>query len=441
MARRRRLPSEPVTAEVTDLAHDGRGVAHLEGKTVFIDGALVGEEVRFVYTARRRNHDEGRVVEVLRPATERVAPRCPHFGVCGGCSLQHLAPQAQIQAKQRTLMENLRRLGKVEPEAVLAPLTGPTWGYRGKARLGVKFVAKKGRVLVGFRERGKPYIADLERCEVLHPAVGEHLPLLAETVAALEAYARIPQIEVAVADEGTALVFRHLDPLGDADRERLRRLGTEHDYLVFLQPKGPESIVPLEPEAITLSYRLAEAGVRLQFGPADFTQVNAGINPAMVARALDLLELGDADRLLELFCGLGNFSLPAARRGARVTGVEGEVALVERARANAEANGLAEAARFHSADLFQPEPEAPWLREPFNKVLLDPPRSGAREVLEVVAPRRPERLVYVSCNPATLARDAGALVHEHGYRLVRAGVMDMFPHTAHVESIALLVPE
>lgn len=435
----RRLPTEPVTVEVTDLAHDGRGVARIDGKTVFIDGALVGEEVRFVYTARRRNHDEGRVEQVLRPSPERVEPRCAHFGVCGGCSLQHLAPRAQIQAKQRTLMENLRRIGKVEPEAVLEPLTGPIWGYRGKARLGVKYVAKKDRVLVGFRERGKPYIADLERCEVLHPSVGEHLPLLAETIAGLEAYARIPQVEVAVAEEGTALVFRNLDPLSEADTARLRRLAEEHGYLVYLQPKGPDSVVPLYPEAIELSYRLDDLALR--FEPTDFTQVNAGINEAMVARALELGEIGTGDRLLELFCGIGNFSLPAARRGAQVTGVEGEAVLVERARANAAANGLAEHTRFHTADLFEPEGDEPWLRDGFDKVLLDPPRSGAQEVLQVVAPKRPERVVYVSCNPSTLARDAGALVHEHGYRLAYAGVMDMFPHTAHVESIALFLPE
>lgn len=433
----RKKDRTPVTASITDLAHDGRGVARIEDKAVFIDGALAGEEVTFVYTARRRSHDEGEVVEILRPSPQRVEPRCPHFGVCGGCSLQHLAPRAQIQAKQRVLLENLRRIGKVEPESVLEPLTGPAWGYRGKARLGVKYVAKKGRVLVGFRERAKPYVAELEHCDVLDPSVGGRLPQLAEAIGGMDAYNRIPQVEVAVAEEGTALVFRNLEPLSDADAERLRRFGDEHGFIIYLQPKGPDTVAPLPGvEVAGLHYRLPEYDVTLRFRPTDFTQVNAAINQAMVERALGLLDLQPGERLLELFCGLGNFSLPAARGGARVTGVEGEQGLVERARENAECNGL-DNADFHVADLAEPDPAAPWLRGGYDKVLLDPPRSGAREALPAIAAAGPSRVVYVSCNPATLARDAGVLAEDYGYRLVGAGVMDMFPHTAHVESIAL----
>lgn len=421
---------------IEGMAHDGRGVAHIEDKTIFIDGALPGEEVWFTYTDRRRKFDEGQVTEVISASPDRVEPRCPHFGLCGGCSLQHVSPEAQIRDKQQILLENFRRLGGVQPETVLPPLTGPVWGYRRKARLGVKWVKAKGRVLVGFRERRTPFVATLERCEVLHPSVGERLLELSGVIGTLEAYNRIAQIEVAVDDSQTALVLRNLDPLSEGDRRRLTEYAKANDLRLFLQPGGPDSVEPLWPEAVELSYALPAFEVDYRFAPTDFTQVNFDINRAMVERALELLDLSGEERVLDLFCGLGNFTLPIARRAREVVGVEGDAGLVQRARENAERNGIGNAL-FHAADLTKDLSEAPWWQGGFDRVLLDPPRSGAQETLEHIARLGVPRIVYVSCGPATLARDAGILVNEHGYRLERAGVMDMFPHTAHVESIAL----
>jgi 23S rRNA (uracil1939-C5)-methyltransferase len=365
-----------------------------------------------------------------------VAPRCPHFGVCGGCSLQHLEAAAQIRAKQQVLLDNLKHIGGVAPETLLEPLTGPVWGYRGKARHGVKDVIKKGRVLVGFRERRGGYIADLSRCEVLHPSVGERIGELCGLIASLDARARIPQIEVAVSEAVTALVFRHLVPLGDADILRLREFAKTSGMHVYLQGGGPDSVTPLEPADSVLTYHLPEQQVVLRFLPHDFTQVNSGINRQMIARVLQMLEPDEHDRVLDLFCGLGNFTLPLARLAGSVTGVEGEAGLVNRARDNAVRNGL-ENADFHVADLAMDQRGSNWAGGNYNKVLLDPPRSGAAEVIDTLGNIAPERIVYVSCHPGSLARDAGRLVHDKGYRLLAAGVMDMFPHTAHVESIAL----
>ncbi|HKK05745.1 MAG TPA: 23S rRNA (uracil(1939)-C(5))-methyltransferase RlmD [Gammaproteobacteria bacterium] len=438
MARRHKKPSgDPIEAHVEALSHDGRGVARIDGKTVFVDGALPGESVRLVYTRSRRDYDEGRAVEVVRADVDRVVPRCAHFGVCGGCSLQHLSPEAQIAAKQRRLLDNLARIGKVEPAEVFPALTGPVWQYRRKARLGVKYVAKKGRVLIGFREKHSNRLADLERCEVLHPSVGERLPAIAELIDGLSVRSRVAQIEVAVGDEATALVFRHLSPLSGEDEKALVDFGRAHGLHIYLQPGGPDSVAALWPRDSTLSYRLDAYDVELIFQPTDFTQVNAAINAAMVDRALTLLEAGREDRMLDLFCGLGNFTLPLARCAEEVVGVEGEAGLVERARANAAHNGI-DNARFYTADLTQDPAGSPWLRgQHYDKVLLDPPRTGAAELLEAIAAVGARRIVYVSCNPATLARDAGVLVSDLKYRLRGAGVMDMFPHTAHVESIAL----
>jgi 23S rRNA (uracil1939-C5)-methyltransferase len=438
MSRRHRpkLPTAPVTATIESLAHDGRGVTRMEGKAVFVRGALAGEVVRFVYTHLGRSHDEGRVETVLEASPDRVAPRCPHFGLCGGCSLQHLAADRQILAKQDTLLANLRRLGGVEPEGILPPLTGPHWGYRHKARLGVRYVPKKGRVLVGFREASSSKVADLGRCEVLHPSVGERLADLAQLIAGLRARERIPQIEVAVGDEVSALVFRHLDPLDEADLTALRGFAAATGLHVYLQPGGPESVHLLWPEASELRYRLPAHGVDIRFLPTDFTQVNLALNRAMVDRALDLLDPRPGERVLDLFCGLGNFTLPIARRGAQVVGVEGEASLVARAQENARRNGI-DNAEFIASDLAVEFDNAHWLEPGYAKVLLDPPRSGAWTMLPHIARAGARRVVYVSCHPGTLARDAGALVTTHGYRLVQVGVMDMFPHTAHVESIAL----
>ena len=435
--RRNKLPAEPCEAFIESLTSEGRGLAHIDGKATFIEGALVGETVSFQYTYVSKSHDEGRTLSVLEASPDRVIPRCVHFGVCGGCSLQHLAEEAQIEAKQQAMVENLKRLGKVEPEQVMMPLTGPVWGYRGKARLGVKYVPKKHKVLVGFRERGSGFIADLTGCEILQPVVGRRIEALSEMLMGLHARQRIPQIEVAVADVATALIFRHLDPLCEDDLATLREFGRSHDMQIYLQGGGPESVKPLWPEhPDPLFYELPGQEVRIQFQPNDFTQVNRDINKSMVNRALELLELTADDEVLDLFCGLGNFTLPMAKRVAKVTGVEGDIAMVQKGRENARLNGL-DNIEFYADDLSADLTGRPWLNRRYSKVLLDPPRSGAMEMMPYIARLGASKVVYVSCHPATLARDAGILVHEYGYRLKAAGVMDMFPHTAHVESIAV----
>lgn len=427
-------------AMITGFSHEGRGVAHHDGKVVFIDGALMGERVKACLTQLHRRFDEAKVLEVITPSPDRVEPRCAHFGVCGGCTLQHMRDTAQIHAKQGVLLDNLRQLGKVEPEQILSPLTGPSWGYRRRARLGVKWVAKKGKVLVGFRERGTPYLAELARCEVLDLSVGARLEELARLIAGMEAKERIPQIEVAVGDDATALVFRHLDPLSAPDRARLIDYAKTTGLHLFLQPAGPDSVHRLWPEEGELYYSLPEHDVRIDFLPVDFTQVNGLLNRAMVNLALELLDPKADERVLDLFAGLGNFTLPIARRAAEVVGVEGDEAMVRRGEASARQNGISNTRHF-VGNLFEPAPALPWMKERFDKILLDPPRAGAMEIMPHLARMKPKRIVYVSCNPATLARDAGILVNEHGFRLRAAGVMDMFPHTAHVESIAVFEPK
>ncbi|OGT22362.1 MAG: 23S rRNA (uracil(1939)-C(5))-methyltransferase [Gammaproteobacteria bacterium RBG_16_57_12] len=434
----KRLPDQAITATIESLTHEGKGVSHIDDKVVFIDGALPGEEVMFRYTKRQRRYDEGRVDQVLRASADRVEPKCSHYGLCGGCSLMHMDPAAQIKAKQQMLLDDLRHLGKVEPEQILEPLTGPRWGYRRKARLGVKYVAKKGKVLVGFREKGAPYLADLSRCEVLHPEVGYRLEALSDVIGQLQAKDQIAQIEVAISDELTALVFRNLVALSDGDQDKLRSYASANHIHLYLQPKGPDSIFLLWPEHSRLVYALPEYDLHLEFRPTDFTQVNMDINRRMIPRALQLLEPQPEDVVLDLFCGLGNFSLPLARQVSKVIGVEGEAGLVQRAQDNATRNAITNA-EFHVANLAGDVSVYPWLRQHYDKILLDPPRTGALEVLPQLARFAPERMVYVSCNPATLARDAGELAHKYGYRLASAGVMDMFPHTAHVESIALFI--
>ena len=426
----------PVETEITDLSHDGRGVAHVAGKTVFVAGALPGERVQLRYTGKHRHYDEAAVETLLTRAPDRVEPRCAHFGVCGGCALQHLAAPAQIAAKQRVLRENFERIGKVAPESWLPPLTDEPWGYRRKGRLSVKYVDKKGRVLVGFRETNGRYVADIRRCEVLHPAVGTRIEAIGALIETLDAKREIPQIEISAGDDLVALIFRHLQPLSDADRAALEAFGREHTLGIYLQPGGIDSVVPLWPADARLSFRIPEAAVELDFRPLDFVQVNAGMNRRMIARTLDLLAPTANDRVLDLFCGLGNFTLPLARRAGHVTGVEGEAGLVQRARDNATRNGIANAT-FHSADLAADQRAAPWVKADYELLLFDPPRSGAAEILEYLPRRGVQRVVYVSCHPASLARDAATLVDKHGFTLKSAGVMDMFPHTAHVESIAL----
>ncbi len=429
-------------AEVVDLAHDGRGIARVDGKAVFIEGALPGERVRFRVFKRRRQLDEAGLVDVITASPHRVIPKCAHVGICGGCSLQHMAPAAQLAAKQRQLLDNLERIGHVAPERVLPPLTGPEWAYRRRARLGVKYVHKKNRVLAGFRERDKPYIADIHRCEVLVQRFAGLPSALAELVATLTVRDRIPQVELAAGDPdlpgdgSAALVFRVMDPPAVDDLEKLEQFGRRHAVQIFLQSGGLDTVRPLRDGYAPLSYAVDEGRVTLEFGPVDFIQVNRDINVAMVREAMELLDPNPEDSVLDLFCGLGNFTLSLARRAHRVVGVEGDAALVAKARANALRNGILNSS-FHVDDLFAPAAVGAWAQDAYDLVLLDPPRAGAAEILERMPQWRPRRLMYISCHPGSLARDAGILVGAQGFRLAAAGVMDMFPHTTHVESIAV----
>jgi 23S rRNA (uracil1939-C5)-methyltransferase len=435
MARKLKL-GDIQEAEVVDLAHDGRGIARMDGKAVFIEGALPGERVKFRVFKSRRQMDEAGLVEVLVPSPDRVVPKCTHFGVCGGCSLQHLAPAAQLAAKERQLLDNLERIGRVRPVQVFAPLEGPHWAYRRRARLGVKYVHKKGRVLVGFRERAKPYVADLRRCEVLlerFAMLPEQLAALVETLALRE---EIPQVELAAGDLRAALVFRIMKPLSADDLDKLAAFGSQHAVQIFLQSGGLDTVRPLRADYPPLAYALDESRLSLEFGPVDFIQVNGAINASMVAAAVAYLEPTGADSVLDLFCGQGNFTLALGGRARNVVGVEGDAALVAKAGANAVRNGIGNA-RFHVDNLFEPAQCGTWAQQTYDLVLLDPPRAGAFEIMERMAHWRPRRVVYISCHPGSLARDAGILVEDQGYTLMGAGVMDMFPHTTHVESIAV----
>ncbi len=439
MSRGKRKPRVPVTrgpVVIDQLDQEARGVARLDGKVVFVAMALPGEEVTYLQHRNKPTYEEGEADEVLRASPERVSPRCAHFGVCGGCRLQHLDAAAQIRHKQQLLLEQLERIGKTQPDTVLEPLVAQPWGYRNKARLGAKFVDKKGRLLVGFRERAGKYLADVRNCPVLIPEVGDRLESLAGCVGGLQAKRQIPQVEVAASDGGVALVIRNLVELQDDDREALLRFGQEQGFRMFLQPGSAATVHPIDGGDELLSYQLPAFDLKLRFGPTDFTQVNAEINRQMVDRALDMLALTPGETVLDLFCGVGNFTLAMARSGADVCGVEGDPVLVERARENAQLNGL-ENVTFDCADLTKMELNPAWSGRRYDKLLLDPPRSGAQEMLGFIAKCGAQRVVYVSCNPSTLARDAGELTREHGFRLAAAGVMDMFPHTAHVESIAL----
>lgn len=436
MARRRILPAEPFELRIDHLLENGRGQAQVEGRSLQVHDALPGERVRARYLFGRRFRGQAQTVEVLDPAPERVPPRCRHFGACSACSLQHLALPAQVARKQQWLLDHLQAHGGLKPGRMLAPLQADAWQYRRKARLSVRYVAAKGRVLVGFRERGGRFVADLGECHVLRAPVAERLGDLARVVDSLAARAAIPQIEVACGDERCALVFRHLVPLDDADRERLRAFQRETSLAVWLQPGGPDTAQPLAPDAAPLSYALPEYALEFAFWPLDFIQVNGALNRLMVRQALELLAPTGSDRILDLFCGLGNFTLPLAQHSRAVTGVEADPALVERARDNARRNGVANA-RFESADLYADGGRPAWLADGFDLVLLDPPRAGAGPALAWLAGLGARRILYVSCNPVTMASDAARLVTEHGYLLGAAGVLDMFPHTTHMESMAL----
>jgi len=438
--RRKQLPQEPIEATIESLAHDGKGITHRDGKVVFIPGTLPGEEVSYKLTGSRRNFDSGTLLNVITASSDRVEPVCPHFSLCGGCSLQQMDSTAQINFKQQTMLDNFSRIGNsIEPEITLLPLTGATTGYRRKARLGVKYVAKKGGALVGFREKQSGYLTVMDSCLVLHPAVGERIEDLRSLISSLDSCDKIAQIEVACDDTQCLLVFRNMEPLSDGDIDKLDNFGKEKDLKIYLQPKGPDTVVPLnELHQTVLSYRLDSFDLEYNFLPTDFTQVNSEINQRMIPIAIEMLELTKDDEVLDLFCGIGNFTLPIAQQAGVVVGVEGDEALVERARSNATTNEL-ENAEFYAVDLQDEESGGVWLNSRYSKVLIDPPRSGALEIVQKMVKIKPQRIVYVSCNPATLARDADELVNNQGYTMVSAGVMDMFPHTAHVESIALFV--
>jgi 23S rRNA (uracil1939-C5)-methyltransferase len=428
-----RADAVPVAATVVDLTHDGEGVVDLDGRRVFVPGALPGERVEIALGKRRRQHQEASLVRVLEPSPDRVTPGCEYFGRCGGCALQHLEHGAQVRLKQESVKQALARIGHVEPEEWLAPAVGPAWNYRRRARLGVKYVQGKGRVLVGFRERSAPYLTDMLRCPVLAPPIGGLLEQLSALIEASSVRTRVPQIETAVADNAVAIVLRVLDPPTEADRAAFAAFGAKHAIDVYLQPGGPATAAPLG-AARVLSYALPDFGLTLEFAPTDFVQVNAAMNAELVATAVRFANVGPGDRVLDLYSGLGNFSLPLAQRAKELTGVEGDAALVARAVKNAALNGLGNT-RFLAADLMQAD--WPFLREAWDVVLLDPPRTGAEAPVAALRNGSARRIVYVSCHPGTLARDAQTLTESGVYRLRTVRVFDMFPHTHHVESVAL----
>jgi 23S rRNA (uracil1939-C5)-methyltransferase len=427
------------TVTIESIDQEGRGIAHVEGKVIFIEGALIGEHVTYSSYRKKPSFEMAQVTDILKPSFMRVEPKCPHFGVCGGCSMQHLDQRVQVAVKQRILEENLARIGKVKPETILRPIHGLPWGYRQRARLSVRHVLKKGKTLVGFHEKRSSFVADMSRCEILPPKISTLIPLLAQLIEGLSIRERLPQIEVACGNDVDVLLLRIMEPLTASDEAALRTFADAHCIQFWLQTKGPETVVPFYPlVAPPLTYTLPEFGIEMPFAPTEFTQVNSEMNRAMVHHALQLLDPQPGERIADFFCGLGNFTLPIARSGAQVLGIEGSAALVKRAAQNAAHNGLSGNTEFMAMNLFEIDAAALAQLGSFDKWLVDPPRDGAMELVKAITPETaPGRIVYVSCNPATLARDAQVLVQDHGYTLKAAGVMNMFPQTSHVESIAL----
>ncbi len=437
---------------IESLDHEGRGIGRVgdvpDGKVIFVEGGLVGERVRYSSYRKKPSYENAIATEILRASSTRVVPTCPHFGVCGGCSMQHLDARAQVAVKQRVLEDNLWHIGKLRPDIVYRPIYGPSWGYRYRARLSVRHVVKKGGVLVGFHEKRSSFVADMRECHVLPEKVSKLLVPLRELIGALSIRDRLPQIELAMGDGNDAmggepvivLVLRILDPLSSDDEGLVRAFADQHRVDFWLQSKGPDTITPFYPAESRLAYGLPAFGIKMPFRPADFTQVNSFINRVLVSRALKLLDPQPHERIADLFCGLGNFTLPIARTAREVIGIEGSAALTERAANNAALNGLSHKTHFSVANLFEASLEQFRSLGHFDKMLIDPPREGAFEVAKVLCQlgdQAPGRIVYVSCNPSTLARDAALLVHEGPYRLVGAGVVNMFPQTSHVESIAM----
>ena len=434
-------PDSPSTrAVVQGLSYDGRGIARINSKTVFIEGALPCEEVGFRILRQCREYDEARLQEIHQASPEHVPLHCEHFCVCEGCALQHLPPVVQIVSKQQTLLDNLKRIRDVEPRDILPPLTGPVWDYRRRARLSVHRMSAKQGVFVDFVEKHTPHVTNTNRCETLHPKIGFLIKPFAILIGSLRIAGRIPQVEVAVGEVASVLVLRTLSRPNAADRRRLFEFEQEHDLRFYLQPGGEDTAVPLGGARIDLNYRLPDWNIEIAFEPADFIQVNSEINRQLVNHAITLLQAQPQQQVLDLFCGLSNFTLPSARVARDAVGVDVEAGLISRARANGARNGLANV-KFHRADLFADLKDESWLRQTYDRLLLDPPRAGASGILRQMDRKLPPRIVYVSCHPATLARDASILVHEYGYRLLSAGVLDMFPDTTHVESMAVFTRE
>ena len=433
---RKKLSDQPFELEISSFDSKGLGLAEFEEKRLHVFDALPGERVIARNLFGRKNRGKVETLEVLRPSADRVEARCPSFGNCGACSLQHMSMDTQLARKQSALLRSLREVGGVEPAQIYAPLDASHWNYRRKARLSVRDVVAKDRVLIGFRERNGRYVAEIDECHILHAVIAEALPKLSSLFQSLDCRSSIPQVEVACGDVRCAMIIRHLEELSGRDIEALRSFARETGVGIFLQAAGPESVNLLEPAGFQLEYAFEQLDLRFQFEPLDFIQVNGELNQQMVMRALELLDPQPEDNLLDLFCGLGNFTLPLARRGGQVTGMEGSAEMVERARANAVLNGLANV-EFHMADLYQPADAPPWPPARYNKILLDPPRSGAQDLLPWIAASGVSRVLYISCNPETLARDAGILVSQHNFNFSGAGVMNMFPHTHHSEAIAL----
>lgn len=428
---------EQESIAIHSLSHDGRGIATIQNKTTFISGVLPNEIITCKIKQKHSHYNEAEMLEMITPSVERVTPPCQHFGICGGCSLQHMSIKTQLHFKQQTLLDQLKHFGRVSPETILEPLSAHEIGYRRKARLGVKYVIKKNKVLVGFREKASRYLADLERCVILHPQVGERLLLLRELITSLAAYKHIPQIEVAMGDQEIAFVFRHLEALSQADKEKLIAFGQAHDIHIYLQPNPPAQIHKLWPEETNqrLTYTLPDYQLTFLFHPLDFTQINLEMNRLMVNQAMHLLAIQPDETLLDLFCGIGNFTLPMSRQARHVVGVEGGIEMVTRAKDNAQQNNINNV-DFYAANLQEPITQT-WMKNRYDKILLDPPRAGAKEILPYFKQFAAKRIVYISCNPATLARDAGELVHQYGYELKQAGIMNMFPHTSHIEAVAV----
>lgn len=426
-------------AVIESLDHEGRGVAHVNGKTIFIDGALPGEEVEYSSFRKKRNYELANLTRVIRASSQRVVPRCPHFDICGGCSMQHLHFSSQVAAKQRVLEDALWHIARLRPDMVYPPIFGSAWAYRHKARFTVRNVPSKGGVLVGFHEKRSSYVAAMDSCAVLPPPVSALVPDLKHLIAGMSVSDRVPQVEVSIGGAQTVLVLRHLAALSNSDRQRLREFADRHRIVWYLQANGPETAsLFYPPDTPSLSYTLPDFDVELRFSPTDFTQVNHGVNRMLVRRAMALLQPAPGERIADMFCGLGNFSLPIARGGAMLTGIEGSAALVARARENAAANGLSGLSNFSVANLFEITSKTFAMLGPFDKLLIDPPREGAIDLVKSLPESgAPQRIVYVSCSPATLARDAAVLVGEKGYVMRGAGIASMFPHTSHVESIAL----